>query len=274
MLIDDLKQRGLIAQISDETALGEHLSSGSRTLYCGFDPTADSLHIGNLVPLLTLRRFQQHGHRPILLLGGATGLIGDPSGRDDERNLNDSGVVADWVEKIRAQVEPFLNFSGNAAATIVNNLDWTADLDVIAFLRDVGKHFAVNAMIQRESVKSRLERDGDGISYTEFSYVLLQSNDYRELAKRYDCSIQIGGSDQWGNIVSGMDLVRRALGTRGLCPDRAADHQGRRHQVWQNRGRCGLVGPGAHLALFGFYQFWLNSSDDDVITISQGVHLC
>ncbi|TDJ26364.1 MAG: tyrosine--tRNA ligase, partial [Gammaproteobacteria bacterium] len=208
-LIQELEGRGLVAQVSDKPGLSKHLETGSRTLYCGFDPTADSLHIGNLVPLLTLRRFQSFGHRPILLLGGATGLIGDPSGRADERGLNENDVVAGWVERIRSQVEGLIDFEGNNAAIMTNNLDWTQALSVIDFLRDVGKHFSVNAMIQRDSVRTRIERDGEGISFTEFSYVLLQAMDYAELAKRYDCTVQIGGSDQWGNIVSGMDLVRR-----------------------------------------------------------------
>ena len=205
-LIEELQWRGLISQASDLEGLRAHLSERARTLYCGFDPTADSLHIGSLVPLLALRRFQQFGHRPILLLGGATGLIGDPSFRDDERNLNDQNVVAGWVDALRHQVERFLDFSGDDGAIIVNNLDWTQNLDVITFLRDIGKHFSVNTMIQRESVRARLERAEQGISYTEFSYMLLQGMDYLELAKRHNCTLQIGGSDQWGNIVSGLDL--------------------------------------------------------------------
>ncbi|MDG2277204.1 MAG: tyrosine--tRNA ligase, partial [Pseudomonadales bacterium] len=198
-LLDELSWRGLISQSSDVERLAAHLEEG-RTLYCGFDPTADSLHIGSLVPLLTLRRFQEMGHRPILVLGGATGLIGDPSFRDDERNLNNLDVVGSWVESLRRQVEPFLSFEGECSALIANNLDWTREMSVISFLRDVGKHFSVNAMIQRESVKTRLDRADQGISYTEFSYMLLQGMDYLELAKRHDCTLQIGGSDQWGNI--------------------------------------------------------------------------
>ena len=200
-LIRELQWRGLISQVSDEDALSAHLAEAPRTLYCGFDPTADSLHIGSLVPLLALRRFQLCGHRPILLLGGATGLIGDPSFRDDERSLNDPAVVASWVEALRRQVGGFLAFDGDNSARVVNNLDWTAELNVISFLRDIGKHFSVNAMIQRDSVRTRLERTDQGISYTEFSYMLLQGMDYLELARRYQCSLQIGGSDQWGNIL-------------------------------------------------------------------------
>ncbi len=264
MLIDDLKQRGLFAQASDEEGLARHLANGSRTLYCGFDPTAESLQIGNLVPLLTLRRFQAQGHRPILLLGGATGLIGDPSGRGDERNLNDSVVVETWVERIRAQVEPFLDFSGNAAAVMVNNLDWTKDLDVISFLRDVGKHFSVNAMIQRESVKSRLDRKGEGISYTEFSYMLLQANDYLELAKRHGCTVQIGGSDQWGNIVSGMDLVRRALGTSAYALTVPLITKADGTKFGKTAAGAVWLDP-AHTSPYSFYQFWFNCADADVV---------
>jgi tyrosyl-tRNA synthetase len=263
-LIAELSRRGLIAQISDQQGLGEHLEAASRTLYCGFDPTADSLHIGNLVPLITLRRFQLHGHRPILLLGGATGLIGDPSGRSDERNLNSNEVVAQWVDKIHRQVEGFVEFTGNNAALIANNLDWTADLDVISFLRDVGKYFSVNSMIQRESVRSRLDRDDEGISYTEFSYMLLQAMDYVELAERYDCSVQIGGSDQWGNIVSGMDLVRRRLHKEAFAltvplvtkADGTKFGKTAEGAIWLDPHKT---------SPYSFYQFWLNTADADVM---------
>ncbi|TDJ40725.1 MAG: tyrosine--tRNA ligase [Gammaproteobacteria bacterium] len=267
-LIQELEGRGLVAQVSDKPRLSKHLETGSRTLYCGFDPTADSLHIGNLVPLLTLRRFQSFGHRPILLLGGATGLIGDPSGRADERGLNENDVVAGWVERIRSQVEGLIDFEGNNAAVMTNNLDWTQALSVIDFLRDVGKHFSVNAMIQRDSVRTRIERDGEGISFTEFSYVLLQAMDYAELAKRYDCTVQIGGSDQWGNIVSGMDLVRRkSVGqasaevfamTVPLITKADGTKFGKTASgaVWLDEART---------SPYSFYQFWLNTADSDVI---------
>jgi len=262
-LIEELKARGLIAQVSDESGLSEHLEGASRTVYCGFDPTADSLHIGNLVPLLTLRRFQQHGHRPILLLGGATGLIGDPSGRVDERSLNDGTVVAGWVEKIRYQVARLVSFEGNNAAIIENNLEWTAEMDVISFLRDIGKYFSVNAMIQRESVRSRLDREDQGISYTEFSYMLLQAMDYLKLAERHGCSVQIGGSDQWGNIVSGMDLVRRKLGRDAFAltvplitkADGTKFGKTSAGAVWLDPSRT---------SPYAFYQFWLNTADADV----------
>ncbi len=266
MALSTLEGRGLVVQVSDRARLGEHLAASPRTLYCGFDPTADSLHIGNLVPLLALRRFQIEGHRPILLLGGATGLIGDPSFRDDERGLNDEATVGGWVDRIRRQVEPFLDLEGASGAIVADNLDWTRDLDLIRFLREVGKHFSVNAMIQRDSVKSRLERADAGISYTEFSYMLLQANDYLELARRYDCSLQVGGSDQWGNIVSGIDLVRRRLGrevfaltlplvTRadGVKFGKTADGA-----IWLDPART---------SPYRFYQYWLNSADADVIDL-------
>ena len=261
-LIAELEWRGLIAQASDLEGLREHLAGGSRTLYCGFDPTADSLHVGSLVPLLTLRRFQLFGHTPILLLGGATGLVGDPSGRDDERNLNTTEVVSGWVEALRAQVSPFFDFEGNAVAKIMNNLDWTQDLDVISFLRDIGKHFSVNAMIQRDSVRSRLERSEQGISYTEFSYMLLQAMDYLELAKREGCSLQIGGSDQWGNIVSGMDLVRRHLGEAAFAL--TLPLVTRSDGMKFGKSASGAIWiDGAKTSPYSFYQFWLNTPDAD-----------
>ena len=263
-LIDELQWRGLIAQASDLEGLAEHLATSSRTLYCGFDPTADSLHIGSLVPLLALRRFQQYGHRPILLLGGATGLIGDPSFKTDERTLNDSDVVAGWVKALRTQVEPFLDFDGENGAVMSNNLEWTENLDVISFLRDIGKHFSVNQMIQRDSVRQRLERADQGISYTEFSYMLLQGMDYLELAKRYECSLQIGGSDQWGNIVSGMDLVRRHLGNEAFAltlplvtkADGSKFGKTASGTVWLSSEKT---------SPYSFYQFWLNTADADVV---------
>lgn len=266
-LLEELRQRELLAQVSDEEALEAHLESRSQTVYCGFDPTADSLHIGNLVPLITLRRFQRRGHRPILLIGGATGMIGDPSGRSAERNLNNADTVSGWVDRIRHQVEGLVAFGAEAddnnAAVIVNNLDWTAGLTVIDFLREIGKHFSVNQMIQRDSVRSRLEREGEGISYTEFSYMLLQANDYAELAERYHCSVQIGGSDQWGNIVSGMDLVRRKLGrasfalTLPLITKADGSKFGKTAEgtVWLDAERT---------SPYAFYQFWLNTADADV----------
>src|SRR5690606_15282442 len=211
--LQELQDRGLIAQMTSGDALVEHLNSGSRTLYCGFDPTADSLHIGHLVPLLMLRRFQLAGHRPVALVGGATGLIGDPSFKAQERKLNTAETVGNWVEKLKGQISRFVNFDcGDTSALVVNNLDWVGNMNVLTFLRDVGKHFSVNNMINKESVKQRIDREGEGISFTEFTYMLLQSLDFAELYKRHDCTLQIGGSDQWGNITGGVDLVRRLHG--------------------------------------------------------------
>ena len=266
--LDELARRGLVAQLSDRERLDAHLRSASRTLYCGFDPTADSLHIGNLVPLLTLRRFQAYGHRPIALVGGATGLIGDPSFKQDERALNDREVVEAWVAKITTQVSRFIDLDGNNAGLVVNNLDWTANLDVISFLRDVGKHFSVNAMMAKESVRARLTQEDQGISFTEFSYMILQSMDYMELARRYDCSLQIGGSDQWGNITSGMELVRRTLGqtsgneayalTVPLITKADGTKFGKTESgtIWLDPGRT---------SPYSFYQFWLNTADGDAV---------
>lgn len=262
-VLADLRQRGLVAQVSDEAGLEAHLAPCPRVVYCGFDPTADSLQIGNLVPLLTLRRFQRAGHRPILLVGGATGLIGDP--KDQERDLNVREVVADWAERVRAQAERFLDFDGDEGAIVVNNLDWAGRLDVISFLRDVGKHFSVNAMIQRELVKSRLEAEGSGISYAEFSYTILQAMDFKELAERYGCTVQIGGSDQWGNIVSGVDLVRRTLAKRvfALTTPLATKADGTKFgkteagALWLDEAKT---------SPYSFYQFMVNTADRDVVS--------
>ena len=262
-LIDEFRWRGLVAQMSDEDGLAEHLDTVPRTLYCGFDPTADSLHIGSLIPLLALRRFQLAGHRPILLLGGATGLIGDPSFRDDERQLNSTDVVAGWVAALRQQVERFLAFDGQNAAVICNNLDWTQNLGVIEFLRDVGKHFSVNAMIQRDSVKARLDREGQGISYTEFSYMLLQGMDFLELARRHDCSLQIGGSDQWGNIVSGMDLIRRNLARQAYAMTLPLVTKSDGNKFGKTATGTIWLDP-RKTSPYSFYQFWLNTADADV----------
>lgn len=260
-LIEDLRWRGLLSQSSDPEQLAEHLAAEPRVLYCGFDPTADSLHIGSLVPLLTLRRFQLAGHRPIALVGGATGLIGDPSFKADERSLNEADIVAAWVERLRDQVSRFIDLE--AGGQVVNNLDWTRSLDAIGFLRDVGKHFSVNEMIRKESVRERLEREGSGISYTEFSYMLLQSYDFVELARRHDCTLQIGGSDQWGNITAGMDLTRRMLGrhvhalTMPLVTKSDGTKFGKTESgtIWLDARRT---------SPYSFYQFWLNTADADV----------
>ena len=206
-IFSELKARGLVAVSTDETALQKALAEESLTYYVGFDPTAPSLHMGNLVQLLTAARLQKAGHNPLALVGGATGLIGDPR-MSGERTLNPREVVEEWVAKIRTQVEKFLDFDGPNAAQIVNNLDWTSQLSAIDFLRDIGKHFPVNRMLAKESVSARLNSEA-GISFTEFSYQILQGNDYLELNRRYGCSLQTGGSDQWGNLTSGVDLIRR-----------------------------------------------------------------
>lgn len=263
-IIEDLRARGLIFQVSGERELAAHLADASRTLYCGFDPTADSLHIGSLLPLLLLRRFQLAGHRPIALVGGATGLVGDPSFRDRERQLNRPDTVAGWVDSIRRQMETFVDFDcGPNSARVIDNLEWTRDLDVLTFLRDIGKHFSVNAMIRKESVKQRLERDDSGISFTEFTYMILQSMDFAELSEREGCSLQIGGSDQWGNITAGIDLTRRLHGRRvhGLTMPLLTKADGSKFgktesgTIWLDARRT---------SPYAFYQFWLNTPDAEV----------
>lgn len=262
--LQELQDRGLIAQMTGGDAIIEHLNSGSRTLYCGFDPTADSLHIGHLVPLLMLRRFQQAGHRPIALVGGATGLIGDPSFKAQERKLNTADTVASWVGKLKDQVSRFISFEcGANSAEVVNNLDWVGSMDVLSFLRDVGKHFSVNNMISKESVKQRIEREGEGISFTEFTYMLLQSYDFAELYNRYGCTLQIGGSDQWGNITGGIDLARRmhAGQTYGLTVPLITKSDGTKFGKTEG-GAVWLSS--AKTSPYMFYQFWLGAADADV----------
>jgi len=263
-LIEELTQRGLVAQYSGDQDLLKHLDE-SRTLYCGFDPTADSLHIGSLVPLLVLKRFQDAGHRPIVLVGGSTGLIGDPSFKAEERKLNSPETVAGWVDKLKRQTSQFVNFDDQSpiAAKAVNNLDWTAGVDVLDFLRNVGKHFSINTMIQKESVKQRLAREGAGISFTEFSYSLLQGWDFAELNRRYDCTLQIGGSDQWGNIVSGIDLSRRQNQSQcfALTVPLVTKADGSKFGKTES-GTIWL--DAAKTSPYSFYQFWLNVADADV----------
>jgi len=263
-LLKDLQARGLIAQMTSEEELKSHLAGGSRTLYCGFDPTADSLHLGHLVPLLVLKRFQDAGHNPIALVGGATGLIGDPSFKAAERQLNTSDVVANWAEKIRGQVSQFVKFEGvSNPARVVNNLDWAGEMSMLDFLREIGKHFSVNAMINKESVQQRLNREGAGISFTEFSYALLQGMDFAELNRTYDCTIQVGGSDQWGNIVGGIDLSRRQnqSQTFGLTVPLVTKSDGTKFgktesgAVWLDASKT---------SQYAFYQFWMNTADADV----------
>lgn len=263
-LLEDLKARGLLNQTTADEELIEHLETGVRTLYCGFDPTADSLHIGSLVPLLALKRFQLAGHKPLALVGGATGLIGDPSFKAQERQLNTADVVGGWVEKLKTQVSQFIDFDDSATgAEVVNNLDWVGQMNVLDFLRDVGKHFSVNNMIQKESVKQRIDREGAGISYTEFSYMLLQSYDFAELNKRNECTIQLGGSDQWGNIVGGVDLSRRMNGgkTFGITLPLVTKSDGTKFgktesgTIWLDSSKT---------SPYAFYQFWMNTADADV----------
>ncbi|MET8869045.1 tyrosine--tRNA ligase [Nonomuraea sp. NPDC004580] len=261
--LDDLAWRGLIAQSTDLDALRASMAKGPITLYCGFDPTAPSLHVGHFVPLLTLRRFQQAGHRPIGLVGGATGLIGDPSGRNTERSLNAAEVVEGWVERLRGQVGRFLDFDAPSnPALMVSNLDWTGELSAIGFLRDIGKHFPVNRMLARESVSARLA--GEGLSYTEFSYQILQSNDFLELYRRYDCTLQIGGSDQWGNITAGADLIRRVEGGHVHVLTLPLITKADGTKFGKTAGGALWLDP-EMTSPYAFYQYFLNSDDRDVI---------
>jgi len=262
-IIDELTWRGLIAQSTDLDALRSATSAGPITVYCGFDPTAPSLHLGNLVQILTVRRFQQHGHRPLALVGGATGLIGDPK-ESGERSLNPREVVEGWVDRIRQQLDRFYDFDGPNAAVAVNNLDWTEGMGVLEFLRDVGKHFSVNRMLDREAVAARLAKDG--ISYTEFSYQLLQSYDYVELYRRHGCTLQTGGSDQWGNITAGVDLIRRMEGVHAhaLTTPLMVKADGTKF----GKTESGTVWLDPELTSpYAFFQFWMNADDRDVPTL-------
>ncbi len=261
-IIDELTWRGLIAVSTDLDDLRKALDTGRVTLYCGFDPTAPGLHIGNLVQLLTVRRFQLAGHRPIGLVGGATGLIGDPSGKSTERVLNPRETVAGWVDRIRGEVGRFLDFDpGPSGALLVSNLDWTGELSALDFLRDVGKHFPVSQMLSREVVRARLE--AGGITYTEFSYQILQANDYLELHRRLDCTLQLGGSDQWGNLVSGVDLIRRVTGNsvHALATPLITKPDGTKYG--KTEGGAIWISPDL-MSPYAFYQFWLNRADSEV----------
>jgi tyrosyl-tRNA synthetase len=261
-LIEDLRWRGLLAQTTDEAALLEALKKPT-TLYVGFDPTAPSLHAGNLVVLLVLRRFQLAGHNPIALVGGATGLVGDPSGKSEERTLNSTEIVEGWVNRIRKQVSAFLDFDApKNPATVVNNLDWTSPLSAIEFLRDIGKHFSVNQMLSKDSVSVRLE--GGGISYTEFSYQVLQSYDFLELYRRNNCTLQVGGSDQWGNIVAGLDLIRRVEQGSGHALTVPLLMKADGTKFGKTAGGSVWLDP-EMTSPYAFFQFWLNSDDKDVI---------
>lgn len=264
-LLHELKERGLVNQITDEEGLEKNLNENKITLYCGFDPTADSLHVGHLVPLLMLRRFQNEGHRPVALVGGGTGLIGDPSFRNEERKLNDESVVKDWSDQLKNQISKFIDFDREEnPAQIVNNYEWLSTMSAIELLRDVGKHFSVNYMLAKESVEARIEH---GISFTEFSYILLQSLDFLRLYKNENCTLQIGGSDQWGNITAGLELIRRA-------------HQGEEAKAFgltvplitkADGTKFGKTAGGAlwldpkKTTPYEFYQYWINTDDRDVI---------
>ncbi|GGO21225.1 tyrosine--tRNA ligase [Microbispora rosea subsp. aerata] len=264
-ILDELEWRDVIAQTTDIDALRKALADGPITVYAGFDPTAPSLHMGNLATLLILTRFQRAGHRPIGLVGGATGLIGDPSGRSTERALNSTDVVAEWVSRIRVQVEKFLSFEeGPTAATLVSNLDWTGSLSAIDFLRDIGKHFPVNRMLARESVSARLA--GEGLSYTEFSYQILQANDYLELYRRQGCTLQIGGSDQWGNITAGVDLIRRVEGAHVHALTGKLITKADGTKFGKTAGGAIWLDP-ALTSPYAFYQYWLNADDRDVVRL-------
>ncbi|MEI8213734.1 MAG: tyrosine--tRNA ligase [Planctomycetota bacterium] len=262
-IIDELNWRGLIHQATDEAALRTFLAKPA-IVYAGFDPTADSLHVGSLLPLIMLRRFQQAGHRPIALVGGATGMIGDPSGKSEERQLLSKDILVENVAGIRKQMEHFLDFDGPAGAVVVNNFDWMQAFSFLDFLRDVGKNFPINVMLSKDSVKSRLERSDVGLSYTEFSYMLLQAYDFVHLAQHHDCSLQIGGSDQWGNITAGIDLGRRMLSKQlyGLtCPllttsDGRKMGKSEKGAVWLSPERT---------SPYEFYQYLINVADSDVL---------
>jgi tyrosyl-tRNA synthetase len=262
-ILDELSWRGLIAQSTDIDALRRELDQGPVTLYCGFDPTAPSLHAGNLVPLLMLRRFQRAGHRPIVLAGGATGMIGDP--RDTgERTLNTLDVVAEWAGRIRGQLERFVDFDDSPTGAVVeNNLNWTGEQNALEFLRDVGKYFSVNVMLNRETVKRRL--DGDGMSYTEFSYLLLQSQDYQQLYRQYGCKLQVGGSDQWGNLLGGVDLIRRTegAGVHALTAPLVTDAEGRKFGKSTGGGNLWL--DPEMTSPYAWYQYFVNVGDADVV---------
>jgi tyrosyl-tRNA synthetase len=261
-LVDDLQWRGLIQDSTDPAELRKALDDSSITFYIGFDPTAASLHVGNLMQLVTARRLQLGGHKPLLLVGGATGQIGDPGGKTSERTLNSQEVTAGWAAQIRSQVAPFVTYDGENAATVVNNLDWTGPLSVIDFLRDVGKHFPINKMLARDVVRNRLE---SGISYTEFSYQLLQANDFYQLHMAHGCQLQFGGSDQWGNITAGVDFVRRreagpvhAFTTPlVLKADGTKFGKSESGTIWLNPEMT---------SSYAFYQFWINADDRDVVT--------
>ena len=260
--LSELRARGLVEQATAEEELGKLLATESVSAYAGFDPTSPSLQVGNLVPLLLLRRLQRHGHRPILVVGGATGMIGDPSGKSAERNLLSIDTIQDHTEGFRAQLARFVDFEGTFGALLVNNHDWTREVSYLDFLRDVGKHFSVNAMLAKESVHARIESREQGISYTEFSYMLLQAFDFLHLAKNHGCRLQVGGSDQWGNITAGIELVRRVLGKTvyGLTCPLVVTASG--EKFGKTAGNAVWLDP-KMTSPFAFYQFWVRTEDRD-----------
>ncbi|NJP45556.1 tyrosine--tRNA ligase [Actinacidiphila epipremni] len=263
-IVDDLKWRGLFSLSTDEDALRKALADGPVTFYCGFDPTAPSLHVGHLVQVLTMRRLQLAGHRPLALVGGATGLIGDPR-PTAERTLNDPETVAGWVDSLRGQIAPFLSFEGDNAAVLVNNLDWTADLSAIELLRDIGKHFRVNKMLTKDSVARRLESE-QGISYTEFSYQILQGMDFLQLYRRHGCTLQQGGSDQWGNLTAGLDLIHKLEpGAEVHCMATPLMVKADGTKFGKTEGGAVWLDP-EMTTPYAFYQFWLNTDDRDIST--------
>ena len=261
-LLDDLAWRDLIADTTDIGALRVAMDEGPITVYVGFDPTAPSLHHGNLLQLITLKRFQLAGHKPLGLVGGSTGLIGDPGGRTAERQLNSKEVVAEWVARLQQQVSKFLDFDGDNAAVMVNNLDWTGPMSAIDFLRDIGKHFRVGKMLSKEAVSARLNSEA-GISYTEFSYQILQGMDYLELFRRYGCTLQTGGSDQWGNLTAGVDLIRRVEGANvhALATKLITKADGTK--FGKTAGGAVWLDP-AMFSPYAFHQFWLTADDRDI----------
>ncbi|HET7304916.1 MAG TPA: tyrosine--tRNA ligase [Segeticoccus sp.] len=263
-VLDELQWRGLVAQTTDEEALRKALADGPITAYCGFDPTAPSLHFGHLLQLLVLRHLQRAGHRVICLVGGSTGLIGDPR-PTAERVLKSKEQTAEWVERIQRQVRPFLDFEGANPATMVNNLDWTAPVSAIDFLRDIGKHFRVNAMLRKDAVAARLESK-DGISYTEFSYQILQALDFLELFRTRGCTLQTGGQDQWGNLTAGVDLIHRVEGAQAhvLTTPLMTDAAG--NKLGKSEGNAVWLDP-EMTSPYSFYQYWINVEDDLVVTL-------
>ncbi|GAB2503156.1 tyrosine--tRNA ligase [Promicromonospora xylanilytica] len=261
-VLDELHWRGLVSQVTDEAALRTALAEGPITYYAGFDPTAASLHVGHLVQILTMRRFQQAGHKPLALVGGATGLIGDPR-PTTERSLHSRDVVEGWVERIRGQIEPYLDFEGPAAARMVNNLDWTGPLGTIEFLRDVGKHYRLGTMLAKDIVARRLNSE-EGLSFTEFSYQILQGMDFRQLYRDHGCTLQIGGNDQWGNLLSGVELIRKSEGAAVHAMTTPLVTKSDGTKMGKSEGGAVWLDP-EMTSPYAFYQFWLNQADADVV---------